>query len=61
MLDVFSARPTAASPTRLTRQQEKDALTGLDKRLEMYVLKRREKDAREGTLQSELRDLKVTF
>ncbi len=55
----FVARPAGSSPTRLTRQQEKDALTGLDKRLELYVLKQREKDAREGTLQSELRDMKV--
>jgi len=42
------------SPTRATRMEEKEELQELNKRLEFYILRNREKDASQGVLQREL-------
>lgn len=45
-------------PTRLTRLDEKSELQGLNKRLEFYILKQRERDASADAWGRELANLK---
>lgn len=47
-------RAAAPSPTRITRLEEKEELAELNKRLEVYILKNREKDASQGSVQREI-------
>lgn len=46
------------TPTRLTRLDEKSELQGLNKRLEFYILKQRERDASQDAWGRELNNLK---
>jgi len=47
-------RAAAPSPTRITRLEDKEELAELNKRLEVYILKNREKDANHGSVQREV-------
>jgi hypothetical protein len=49
---------TEDTPTRLTRLDEKSELQGLNKRLEFYILKQRERDASADAWGRELANLK---
>jgi len=52
---------TAASPMRITRLEEKTQLQELNARLEHYILKQRERDASQGSVQGEIDALKRLY
>jgi chromosome segregation ATPase len=53
--------PPAFSPTRISRLEEKAELQDLNKRLELYIMKNREKDASKGVMERELDELRDNF
>jgi lamin B len=52
---------TAVSPMRITRLEEKTQLQELNQRLEQYIMRQRERDASQGSVQSEIDALKHLY